>query len=187
MGTIRTFLCIDLIDNKIINDILEIQREFKTLKSRIKSTEQENIHITLKFLGNITIQDCNTIVKLLNDIKFSPFELNIKGLGVFPNIFRPRIIWVGLGNGADNVKDIYNQINNKLKGFQFKKESFKSHITISRVKFFDRADSNRIKKLFDAYKDKDFGIINISSFQFKKSTLTPKGPIYTTIKDFKSK
>jgi len=92
-------------------------------------------------------------------------------------------VWIGAREGTEEVKDIYNKINYKLKSFNFKKEKFKSHITISRVKYFDYSDRSKFIKLMNDFNEKDFGTLNISSFQFKKSKLTPKGPIYTNIKE----
>ncbi|MHA1230046.1 MAG: RNA 2',3'-cyclic phosphodiesterase [Candidatus Helarchaeota archaeon] len=186
MEKMRTFICIEISDSKIINEIAKVQREFSTLKGRIKSTEQENIHLTLKFLGNITKSECDEIINLLDQVKFKKFTMTLHGIGCFPGPSRPRIVWVGVTSGADKVEDIYNQINKLLRKFHFKKEAFKSHITISRIKFMERSSSTKFKKLLDQFRDKHFGDFKVSSFQFKKSTLTPKGPIYTTLKEFKS-
>jgi 2'-5' RNA ligase len=186
MKKMRTFICIEISDNKIINEISDIQKEFKSLQGRIKSTELENIHITLKFLGDILENTAEEIIELLDEVKFEPFNLHLKGIGCFPNPKRPRIVWVGAEEGADKVRNIYDQINRKLSTFHFKKDRFRSHITISRVKFLDRRETPRFIKLLDQFKDKDLGTIKISSFQFKKSVLTSKGPIYTTLKEFKT-
>ncbi|MHA1311337.1 MAG: RNA 2',3'-cyclic phosphodiesterase [Candidatus Helarchaeota archaeon] len=184
MEKIRTFICIEITNKKIIDKIVNVQKEFESLKGKIKSTERENIHITLKFLGNISTQDSEKIINLLNNVKFRPFDLNLAGIGCFPNPYRARIIWVGTKAGAENVKNIHDQIDSQLKPFHFKKEKFQTHITISRIRFLDRSSLTNFKKLLDVFQDKDFGTIKISSFQFKKSILTPKGPIYTTLKDF---
>ena len=186
MKKMRTFICIEILDAKIIQDISDIQREFKSLQGRIKSTELENIHITLKFLGDITEDTADEIIELLDKVEFEPIDLHLKGTGCFPNPKRPRIVWIGVEEGADKVRNIYDQINRKLSKYNFKKDRFKSHITISRVKFLDRRETPRFINLLDQFKDKDFGTIKISSFQFKKSVLTSKGPIYTTLNEFKT-
>ena len=186
MERIRTFICIEITNPEIRNKIKKIQKEFKSLEGRIKSTEEENIHITLKFLGDISIQSSKKISELLDSVKFSSFKLNLQGIGCFPSPSRPRIVWVGAKTGSDQIKEIYTLINSQLKNFHFKPDKFHSHITISRIKYLDRSNINEFKKLLDSVKNTDFGTIEISSFQFKKSVLTPKGPIYSILKDFKS-
>jgi len=185
MEKIRAFLCIEITDTGILDEIKQVQDEFKHLRSKIKSTERENLHITLKFLGDISLETSEKIIALLDQVKFTGFDLTFNGIGCFPNIYRPRIVWIGTEAGTEAVKNIYSQIENQLSKFGFKKEKFTSHITISRVKFFDNGDSNKFVKLIESFKNKDFGTMNVSSFQLKKSTLTPKGPIYETLKDFK--
>ncbi|MBD3228954.1 MAG: RNA 2',3'-cyclic phosphodiesterase [Candidatus Lokiarchaeota archaeon] len=186
MKELRAFISININEMEIINEIVKIQNEFQRVEGRIKSIEQENIHITLKFLGNITEPMSKRIISKLNNVQFDPFELELKGLGCFPRPSRPRIIWVGCEKGTENVRDIYNQIESELSEFKFKKDRFRSHITISRVKRINRSEIDRLKKILFSFKNKDFGTIKVNSFQLMKSVLTPKGPIYSVLENFKA-
>ena len=178
----RLFIAIDLPEE--IKQILEeVKAPLKDIKG-VKPVKKDNIHLTLKFLGDVYTDQLNEIIHELRKIKFKPFNLHLRGLGCFPSNTRPRIIWIGTDEGSDEVKRLYEEINKKLRKFKFKPEQFKSHVTIIRIKFIDKNQINRFNKILNNLKNEDFGIIPVESFQLKKSVLTPKGPIYTTLEEF---
>ena len=103
----RAFIAIELPKN-IKASLAGLQEELKTSGADIKWVEPENIHLTLKFLGEIDEIVFNKVIKILGDIglEINPFQLSICSLGAFPKINFPRVIWVGIDKGDSEVKKI---------------------------------------------------------------------------------
>lgn len=149
----------------------------------IKPVEKENLHITLKFFGEIREEEINRIsIKIKEGLKNSkPFKVNIKGIGVFPEPDNPRVIWIG--TISDEIYTLKVKIDEVLEKIGFEKErNFVSHITIGRVK---KAKSpEKIKKILKDSANIDFGEFTATKITFFESILTPKGPIYKPITEF---
>ncbi|MHA1321883.1 MAG: RNA 2',3'-cyclic phosphodiesterase [Candidatus Helarchaeota archaeon] len=175
-------MCIEIKDSKILKAIKEFQEVLKTINGRIKFVELENIHFTLKFLGNVDPALIEPIHSIMNEIPFSSFSMTLQGVGAFPKS-RPRVIWVGISGGSENCQIIAKSLNEKLSnmGFKAEKRKFMPHITIGRVKIVK--DKDQLIQILQQWKSHLFGTIQINGFQLKKSELTPKGPIYTTLKE----
>lgn len=181
---VRCFLAFDIENHTILKKIVEIQKMLSNTGAHIKFVKPENIHITMKFLGNVSFNLINRISKKLQKIEFDSFQAELKGVGVFPRLAHPRIVWIGITKGSDNLKKIFSQIEQILGklGFQQDIKGFSPHITIARVKSLENKTI-----LIDLIKNKsmyNIGEIQISSMKLKKSELTPKGPIYSTINQF---
>lgn len=183
----RAFIAIELPKN-IKASLTGLQEELKTSGADIKWVEPENIHLTLKFLGEIDEIVFNKVIKILGDIglDINPFQLSICSLGAFPKINFPRVIWVGVDKGDIEVKKIAKGLQEKIAkiGIPGEDRAFSSHITIGRV----RSIRNREKLISDLGKlaadfaekyPAEFSVTKITLF---KSTLTPKGPIYEAFK-----
>lgn len=170
---VRTFIAVELPD-EIREKISRIQPGFG-LKSGIVA--RDNIHITLKFLGEVQDAKVEKIKAALDGIKTSSFQAHVRGVGVFPNLGYIRVIWAGVAEGADKFVELSSAVESALVPLGFAKEKkFTPHATIARVKSV--ADKNaltaRIKELADA----EFGTFTVGEVKLKKSTLTPKGAIY---------
>ena len=111
--------------------------------------------------------------------------MEFKGVGTFPNIRNPRVIWVGIEKGASELSEIYGQLEPKLRkiGLIPDKKGFSPHLTIARV----RSGRNRseLVNILGDLKLYDFGVMRADILRLKKSTLTPTGPIYSTIHEIK--
>ncbi len=175
MGKIRCFIAIDIHNNHVF----KLLDELKNI-SGLKPVEKENLHITLKFLGEI---DQRLVNDIYNEIKglsnFKAFNIILKGMGAFPNLRNPRVVWIGIGNEAPLIS-INNYIENILIRYGFKKENFKPHLTVGRIKH-SRAKIH-VQKIIEKYMNTNFGEVFIDTIKIKKSTLTPKGPIYEDLK-----
>ncbi|HIP16604.1 MAG TPA: RNA 2',3'-cyclic phosphodiesterase [Methanothermococcus okinawensis] len=168
----RCFLAIELSD-EIVEELENLKSNFKI--EGIKLVERENLHITVKFLGEIeekTVEDIKNM-----DLSIEPVESHIGGLGVFPNENYIRVIWVG----ASNLVPLFEEVDMKLQGLNFKKErEYVPHITIGRVKFLK--DKKILKERIKKYRDVDIGTLYVDSIVLMKSTLTRSGPIYNVLK-----
>lgn len=114
-------------------------------------------------------------------LELMQFDVTVKGLGVFPNLSRIRVIWAGINEGVDELRKISGHLGNKLRtlGLGNSSRVFNPHLTIARVKTEHRKKqlTERIQEL----KDFDFGKVHASCLRLKKSVLTPEGPRYSVL------
>jgi len=179
---IRTFIAIELPD-KIQSDIRQLKHSFLPYRFDIRWVKPLNMHLTIKFLGDVDPADLDTIGKLLSDIagNFPRFDLIPRGLGVFPSLKRPRVIWIGIAGQTDVLGSIQQSVNGGLNeiGFTTEKRPFRGHLTFGRIK--SRVDQDRLLDALHAqqkFVSKAFTVENLVMF---KSELTPSGPIYTKL------
>ncbi len=178
---VRSFVSIDLDDSQILSEVGRVIASFQALGGDLKPVERDNIHITLKFLGNIEKARLEQIKTALDSVKFDTFPLEVRGAGAFPNLRRINVIWVGLGDGWSKVQLIYEQTESLLSGLGFPRESriFSPHVTIARVKSPRRQDE--IAQLVTSLQERDFGAFNVEKVRLKQSILSPQGPRYSTL------
>jgi len=188
---IRSFIAIELEDKETIEKISLFSQRLKLNQPKIKLVEPENLHMTLKFLGNISEPLTPKIYTILQEEvneklfhgKF--FKYYLKGVGQF-NKFS--VLWTKLIGNIQFLQIIKDTIEDflfdKLKIERDKRTKFKPHLTIGRLKKdkinYKTVDS--LKNLINENKDLEFGTFTISQVKLKKSQLTSKGPIYTDLK-----
>ncbi|AEH25138.1 RNA 2',3'-cyclic phosphodiesterase [Pyrococcus yayanosii] len=179
----RAFIAIDVADN-VRSAIVRAQEFIGTKDAKIKFVEPENLHITLKFLGEITEEQAEEIKAILSRIaaKFKKHEVRVRGIGVFPNPNYVRVIWAGVEND-EQIRAMAREIDEALAKLGFKRDKeFVAHVTIGRVKFVK--DKLGLAEKLRALANEDFGTFRVEAIELKKSTLTPKGPIYETLARF---
>lgn len=146
----------------------------------LKMVDLSNIHVTLKFLGDIEEDVITEIEKvMINSVSgIDKFTIELKGTGAFPNLNRISVIWVGMV-GAEPLIDIANNIDSGLEklGFGREKRPFRPHVTVARVKGGRHKD--RLISTIQEHEDIVFGEMDVDKIILKKSVLTPKGPIYS--------
>lgn len=163
---------------KIPDKEKEIIENIKTkikIEGKIKWVEKENLHITLIFLGEKNPEE---VLRYVGKFDFKPFEVSLKGLGFFPDIKRPRVLWIGVDKGKERIKEFYERLVLKLEPLNIDREKrFSPHLTIGRIKF-GKVNYENIE-----YESE---IFSVDDFILFSSTLTEKGPIYQTVKVFKA-
>jgi 2'-5' RNA ligase len=179
-GMIRTFIAVELPDT-FIPEIKRIGSAFNL--PGLKPVEPGLVHITLKFLGDVSEDNIEPIAEALSQVKCAHFEALVKGVGVFPNISYIKVIWLGV---EGDFGLLHNEVERVMVPFKFKKEhGFTPHATLARVK--QVRDKAVLLERLDELKDVNIGTFNVGSIQLKKSTLTPQGPIYETLKEIRLK
>ncbi len=180
-GQIRSFISVDLEDEKILSQVESIMSSLSSLGGDLKPVERENIHLTLKFLGNVSASKLEEIRSALEQVVFPPFSLEIRGAGAFPNLKRMNIVWIGIGEGWSQVELIYEQTEKLLHQLGFSRETraFSPHITVARVRSGRKRDE--IAAFLSNLTDESFGTFTVENVRLKQSILSPSGPRYSTL------
>ena len=146
----------------------------------ISLVRPENMHLTLKFIGEVQPQALEEIKKRLEGVKFRKFSCRLRGTGAFPSGDYIRVVWAG-GESGGALEALAQEVIAALRGFG-KDERFTAHLTIARVK--KKLD---LKRFFEKHKEEDFGSFEVSSFELIESVLGgPKGPEYRTLAVFEA-
>ena len=176
---IRTFLAVELPDHiKEAAHSIQQEMDFKGLKL----VDPGLIHITLKFLGDIPESQVAPITGAISKIDCAPFTARVAGVGVFPKPSYMKVIWLG---ATGEFEHLHSEVERVLKEFRFKKDRgrFTAHATLARVKNLDNTSKEQLARVLAGLQDIDLGEFTVNSIAFKKSTLTPRGPIYETLNE----
>ena len=168
----------------------KIKSILPSLKSTVHSSTNiirwiplDNIHLTLSFLGNISDKDIPNIVQSLeNCITSKYFKIKIESRGVFPSANFPKILWIGIGKGADELTLLQKEIERSVRKFNkiSRKEKFKPHITIARIRR-SRLKIDVLPFLNTVYSPIELDITSICLYE---SILLPEGSRYTILTEF---
>jgi 2'-5' RNA ligase len=180
-GDLRCFIAVEVADTKVLDRLLELGKVLTATGATVKLVEAQNIHATLRFLGNVSRSRVEEVGKVLDEVEFHPFDVELKGVGVFPNLRRVNVVWVGIERGDVELLNVFNQLEVKLKGVGFKpdRRGFSPHITVARVSSGRSRDA--LVDVVSNWSDKVFGVFGVDAIHLKKSVLTPRGPIYSTL------
>jgi len=143
----------------------------------MKTVEEENIHLSLKFLGEAEPEG---VISSLNKVRFRPFEVSVKGMGAFPSDNYIRVVWVGCEKGSNEMAELHGLIEGALPQFE-KDRDFHPHATLARVRL--PKDKEGLRK-FMKENSREFGSFRAESFELMKSELSSKGPKYDIVKSF---
>ncbi len=179
----RSFISIDIESKDVLDKISNFQNDLKGSACPMKIVHRDNLHLTLKFLGDISDASYKRIVELLEPSisQFPAFQADFKGTGFFPTISELRVVWIGMD--APEIVYIQRDIDETLTSIGFREDrKFVPHLTVSRIK--SSLNKKSLLNVLDRYKEHEFGTQKIEKIKLKKSTLTPQGPIYETLKEF---
>jgi RNA 2',3'-cyclic 3'-phosphodiesterase len=178
---IRTFIAIEL-PGEILEAIRELQDRLKAEKMNLRWVEPGSIHLTLKFLGEIHSQDIKDVSRALEKAagQVQPFDLHSKGIGAFPGLNHPRVLWTGIGGDTESLSKLAGILECELAtlGFEREPRPFKGHLTLARARERETVDPVRMTEVagrFMHFKTKGFAVREVVIF---KSSLKPGGPVY---------
>jgi 2'-5' RNA ligase len=179
---IRAFIAISLPES-VLQAMGQAQETLRRLGRGIRWVRKEGIHLTLKFLGDVDTDHVENIHMAMERASkgTSPFVLTGDGIGVFPDLKRPRVIWIGLSGDLQVLLALQARLESQLKGLGFPKEKrpFKGHLTLGRVK--GRLGASELRKAlegFGSFQTEAFTVRSVALFQ---STLHPQGAVYTKL------
>ena len=177
----RCFISIDL-PKEIRDELSNIQKQIFSDDTKLLNVKPENIHITLKFFGELNEKEIEKVRNVMSKSKFKKFRAKLDSIGVFPDEKFIRIVWAGI-NPPEKIDEIHDVLDMELHkvGFSLDKE-FENHATLARVKEIKDKKSfvEKLKKI--KIKPLEF---DINEIHLKESMLTPQGPIYSDIMKIK--
>lgn len=180
--TLRCFVAIEIPQ--------PIQALLKNVQTRLQSevrkaswTKFGNFHLTLKFLGDVhseTIDDVSKVIQDVADVQ-APSSIAFGGIGAFPNLYRPRVLWVGVKQGASIVSRLAKAVNLELKHLGFPSDNrFHPHLTLARLR--TPVNLEPLKKMLRQYDTIDRAVVNVKEITLMRSELRPNGAAYTPLK-----
>lgn len=183
MARIRTFIAVE-IDDAVRQRAVALQEKLGHLAPGVKWVEAESMHITLHFLGEVNQLDVVPITRIVKDQvkRLPPFTIEFNGIGAFPTIRRPKILWVGMTEGVDELKLLHSRLEAPLierGGYRREDRGYSPHLTLGRLSQEDRAED--WGPILAAHADWDGGTTQVTEVLVMRSELQRDGPVYTVM------
>jgi 2'-5' RNA ligase len=180
----RLFVSVDL--DGLAEAVAAVQERFEGA-SGLRFTDPEQVHVTLKFLGD-TDPDrvpelADELAAAVDDAGVAPFRMAVGGLGVFPDIEYISVVWVGVREGGDELTRLHEAIEERTTalGFDPEDHEFTPHATVARM---DHAGGKELVQERVREDDPDVGTLRVDELRLTESVLGPDGPTYSTVERF---
>jgi len=166
------------------DNLMKVEEQLSRARADIKLVERENLHFTVKFLGEISESTVEEVDRRLRALSLRRMEVGVRGLGAFPDLRRPRVVWAGVApQDVPSISSSGQQVIDALEGIgESDDRGFHPHITLGRVR-----SPRNLEALTSVIREcsvKEFGRSSISALKLKSSGLTPSGPIYRDVKEY---
>jgi 2'-5' RNA ligase len=184
--SLRLFFAVP-IDDTTRSAVVAVRDELRKLGGPVKWVEDENLHFTLKFLGEmpeILVERIEAVARQVA-ARHEAFDLALTGAGAFPDVRAPRVIWIGAEEGQENLASLADDLDGALEKAAIsprEKRPFAAHLTLGRIKFPARRDD--LTEAIERLKTADGGRFRCDHFVLMRSELSRRGPTYTQIQRF---
>lgn len=181
--SVRTFLAVDL-NETILDAIEQVKLRLGETDGKIRWTDRRNLHVTLQFLGEVADETVAEICARTADAarQVEPFDVAVRGIACVPPTGRQlRMVWANVDDSSGEFGALHEIVAMEMSGMGLREENrrFKPHVTLARVKFLRDVDGFR--DAAEQYRNRDFGTQSVSQVTVYSSTLTPTGPVYTSV------
>lgn len=177
----RAFVAVEISDQQILSSIRDVQSE---IRISARPVEPCNMHFTLLFLGEISDEMAARVAGSLKEVQFAQFQISFEGIGAFPKPRFPRVVWIGVKEGRDELVQLAGKVEERLATLGFKADKpFAPHVTIFRIKDKSQDITDQLSK----YASTKLGTQLVSEVKLKKSVLTPQGPVYSDLEVVRAK
>lgn len=181
MHTIRSFIAIPL-SPEVQRSAKRLLRDLRQEKDGMKWVPEDNLHLTLKFLGDVVDREVPAVCQAIRQVtqRFEPFELEFSGTGGFPTAQRPRVIWAGVHAGGDSLVELVTALEIELAELGFKREprDYRPHLTLGRVRSGSRSASEEVVQRLVRQQDRHLGSMVAENLRLYASFLDKAGPTY---------
>lgn len=178
MTNLRLFIAVEVEDKAVVGHLTTLQDQLRF--RGVKPTRPDQLHFTLHFLGDTSPDLLPPLKEIMDRLTVSSFELSLSRVGAFPNTRKPRVVWVGVDKGVAEVQELHSCLKEGLEelGLQTDSRPYHPHLTLARVKFVEGQGQQRLAEFFRDHTSYNAGTSMVRQVVLKKSTLTPKGPVY---------
>ena len=170
----RCFVAVDIPED-LKQRLVQVQQEFTSFDAKL--VNPENMHFTLKFLGELSEEQATDVKQKLADLASTqkPFNIHLSGMGAFPSLSYIRVVWIGAL--SDDFFNLHRAVVEALS--VGKNDETTPHLTIARIR--SPRGKDIISKIIKRYEKESVGTMTVDKISLKKSTLTPRGPVYEDI------
>lgn len=177
----RMFVAVE-VEESVREKLVMAQEQLAKTGADLKLVEPENVHVTMKFLGEVPEEKTGAIVDALKRAVAGTggFEAKVKGIGVFPGLNYIRVVWAGVAEGSEKFIELQRKIERELQPLGFRQEKdFVPHLTLARVRTARGRD--RLVAFVKEKGEEEFGATLVKAVELKQSKLMPSGPVYSTL------
>jgi len=179
----RAFLAFET-SPEVVDRLVEVEEELRGTRADLKLVEKENLHFSVKFLGEIPDALVAEIDRRVGALKISRMDVGVHGLGAFPDLRRPRVVWAGVSE--KDRQAVVASATGLIKALEGVGESddrpYHPHITLGRVR--SPRNQEALVSVITENSNLDFGSSTVVALKLKSSTLTPNGPIYRDVREY---
>lgn len=183
-GSHRIFVAVAL-DAPLREAIADLEQRLEDAGARLRWVKPENLHFTLRFLGHISDAQLNRVKIAAREASqgIAPFKVALAGVGAFPNARRPQVVWVGIGEGGETLRNLASRLDDTLARQRFPKEprGFQPHLTLARVK--EPRLWGDVGPVLGRFEGTQVGEQEVRSLLVMESLLRPQGAIYTQVEE----
>jgi len=182
--TVRSFIALE-IGLAVREAATRLVNQLRPAGADVKWVDTQNMHMTLCFLGDVLLRETPDVCRVMGEAiqGLAPFDLEVRGAGAFPDLERPRTIWLGAGEGRESMVELQGRIETALHkklGYRPEGRRFQPHLTLGRVRSGGPAIVE-LARVVAEHADYEFGLTAVDEVVLFSSQLTPKGPIYEAI------
>ena len=178
---LRTFVGVALPDD-VQSALADVSRELARTESGVRWTKREDLHVTLKFLGDTPQGEIVEVCRLLGEATadMAPFRIEVRGLGCFPTPSRPRVIWAAVGDGTEQLERLNDRVETRLRevGYPGERRRYVAHVTLGR---FARRGSGGLGSLIEERREEVYGEFAAKGITYYASELDRRGPSYAVL------
>lgn len=189
MGKIRTFIAVRA-SQRVNNNVARVIGRLGALSDGYNWVEPENLHVTLNFVGDVVDIEVPELCKLIKDAvePLPAFDMSLQGVSGFPDVEQPRVLWIGVDEGGDRLRELYRVLEEVLHHWGVNKDrnEFVPHMTLGRIKRGGRWNDG-LMELVHKLRNHDGGFCYVDEVVIFSSFLEKRGPTYTPMARVKLK
>jgi 2'-5' RNA ligase len=169
---------------EVRENLMKVEEELRQSRADIKLVERENLHFTVKFLGEIPDVTVDEVDRKISALALRAVRIDVRGVGAFPDGRRPRVVWAGVSTpDIGTVSSMGQQVLDALEGIgESDDRGFHPHITLARVRSLRNGEA--LSAVIRENASREFGRTEIAALKLKSSDLTPRGPVYRDLKEY---
>ena len=176
----RAFVALELTES-VLDSLVRFQGEISSTGADVKLVEKENLHFTVKFLGEISEAEASQACSRLVKLPLRRLSADVRGAGAFPSVTRARVVWAGVAHeDVPMVSSLAAEVVSALEGIGERDDRpFQAHVTLGRVR--TAGNLRQLGDLLALNRDREFGVAELTELKLKSSVLTPGGPVYSDV------